>query len=299
MLQESRDKIKSVLKPKPTATEISEAQNAIETEVNRAFFAPLLYVVSDFIEKPVELKDFSAEYPQKQQALEKIQKYITEETASNSLYANAQDEQKKLALERLQRLHNTPMGKFSLGSASRAIRLVTMEVAKQNSKVIIWVHSLDSTWLQEPWKSDSTISNADLLHISIAHEAVGLLFNIDSHKVGEKDEVTAVKEAQTHELSSRHFIKHVMEVKKFHNIPEFYSYHRADLILAFHQALQQINCTPPASFSATVGKTISEFSSKEGNRLKVCPREWESKCPNDIKIKDTCTFKAECRKCTD
>ncbi len=208
MKTQHRELIESIRRSvNPDRNLIEQAQQAILHEVRRIPFSSLLYVWADVRRKRIQL-EVTPTASMIQQVAEET--FSDMEREASDIFATG--EREALISE-----ISSPLQVFE------AIRFVTPYM------VLLQVSNLDSAWLSNKAEGpyDDVVTNGDLVHIAIAHEAIGDMFGLDPvapETMHELDKSKfAVKERSAHICGAYQFIHHIIRDRKMHQTPEIYS----------------------------------------------------------------------------
>ncbi|MDD5519450.1 MAG: hypothetical protein PHI84_01390 [Kiritimatiellae bacterium] len=203
MREECRKLITIARSPDANDADILKAQQGILDERDQLPFAYLLYIASDFLNSPVRVVDF---------------KEVNRKEVIRRLDAVKKD----LASRKM--IYHEDVWNLMIESADikedQGVRIDTTDNSN-TEKFTINVCCLNKEWLSK--KRSDGLTNSDLVHMVIAHEAVGLLFNIDTKDPNAKVAHNKDKEIKTHQFGAYQYLHHVLNHRRQHNVQRFYA----------------------------------------------------------------------------
>lgn len=247
---------------------IAKAQDEIAKELAKLQFSGLLHILSNYFRAPVFLSEMNQESLDNYNA--SLIKTINLRRAQKGKPAlNGEGE------EYIKSKHNGLQ-------EHQGIRY------RNSDAIYIIVANLNPLWLAEMSTAANKVTNADLVHMAVAHEVIGMLFAIDTYeavalnidKIAQSTKQG--EEEKTHSLAVQHFLNHILSDKDYHRGAGFYNNNRADLLIALGVALNGIEeVTRVEDFSVKTGVMISTLvASREVSKIKECPVENKLMCPN-------------------
>lgn len=259
MLECSRQAIDRARKEK-TEDAIRDAEKAISDELARLQFAGLICILMDYFRTPVRL-------------VSSAEKVIGDFAA-------------RQAAQCAQQRPGGVVAKHIAESKAEVVKVATYKeyqaaVIEQDDKgcLVINVRSLNPAWLSLASEENTgRITNADYVHLSIAHEVIGRLLDIDWRRSADELDKKIEAERRTHVYAASRFLAHVINHRTYHQDPRYYTFHnhRQHLTSLFYRAAQELDKNlEEGDYKTKIGNMIDESKRRsECNALRVCPIEW-------------------------